>query len=72
MEQNKNNSLDVRGLDDADDLDGIPEDASAERASFPPGHPVSWGALIAGTVLDGCAFVHPANGLIAGRGGLPA
>lgn len=33
------------------------EPADDRRASYPPGHPVTWGALIAGTCLDGVEYL---------------
>lgn len=43
-----------------------PAEAEAqERLPLPPGHPASWGALIAGTVLEGTAYPWPIPGVPA-------
>jgi hypothetical protein len=34
-------------------------DVDIDRDPLPPGHPCSWGALIAGTCLEGAAYSHP-------------
>ncbi len=31
----------------------------ADRPARPPGHPLTWGAITEGTVLDGCAYPFP-------------
>ena len=41
-----------------------PEDP--HRPPLPPGHPASWGALIAGTALAGTAYPWPIPGVPAG------
>ena len=38
------------------------EAAFGPREPLPAGHPVSWGAIIAGTVLDGDAYPFPPPG----------
>ena len=35
------------------------DDGQAGREPLPAGHPISWGAIIAGTVLDGTAYPFP-------------
>ena len=30
-----------------------------DRPALPPGHPVSWGLLTGGTVLDGAEYPYP-------------
>lgn len=35
-------------------------DVSDERLPLPPGSPISWGAITAGTVLEGAAYVYVA------------
>ncbi len=32
---------------------------AADRPARPPGHPATWGLIIAGTVLDGAAYPYP-------------
>ncbi len=34
------------------------EEARDERLALPPGHPLSWGLLTAGTLLDGAPYGH--------------
>lgn len=34
-----------------------------DRPALPPGHPASWGALIAGTVLEGTPYPWPIPGV---------
>ena len=33
--------------------------AESGREPLPPGHPASWGAITAGTLLDGAAYPYP-------------
>lgn len=37
----------------------IPEPEDPERSAFPPGHRVTWGAIVAGTCLAGSAYPLP-------------
>jgi hypothetical protein len=32
---------------------------AADRPARPPGHPVTWGLITTGTVLDGAAYPYP-------------
>ena len=36
--------------------------ANNDRGPLPPGHPLSWGAINAGTVLDGAGYPFPIFG----------
>ena len=33
--------------------------ALGDRGPLPPGHPLSWGAITAGTVLDAAEYPYP-------------
>lgn len=35
------------------------EDAADDRGPLEPGHPFTWGAIVSGTVLDGCEYPGP-------------
>jgi hypothetical protein len=37
----------------------VAETEMRDRTAWPPGHPVTWGALTAGTVLAGQAYPYP-------------
>jgi hypothetical protein len=30
-----------------------------DRSAYPPGHPITWGLITHGTVLDGAAYPYP-------------